>query len=261
MNELSTQPFLVLFGGISEVRTMNEKVYGDVWKFTFSLSPTEKPTPLCEAYINGMGVFDGINDVVVIDVSTTALGKSTNSSLGPGAKIYVPTFTIEAWVLIERFDSSWQSIFSIGSDITVQRFSSSNTISAIVCGLQVRGKKNIYDALWHHIALVVGKTTGEPEVVLYVDEDLDAQSLFKPAYMNSYSRKSVFKIGYGASMLNSYLNGMLDDVRLWSVARSKADIISGMFGVPDTSPGLEGWWQLDRANSEGIIKDFSVGSA
>jgi hypothetical protein len=62
-------------------------------------------------------------------------------------------------------------------------------------------------------------------------------------------------------MLNSYLNGMLDDVRLWSVARSKADIISGMFGVPDTSPGLEGWWQFDRANSEGIIKDFSVGSA
>ena len=47
VNGRSNQPFLFVFGGISDEGTVNEKVYSDAWIFNLRMRPTEPGDALC----------------------------------------------------------------------------------------------------------------------------------------------------------------------------------------------------------------------
>eukprot|EP00961_Rhodomonas_salina_P045390 609713-Rhodomonas_salina.3 len=38
--------------------------------------------------------------------------------------------------------------------------------------------------------------------------------------------------------------GYIDDVRIYSTARTQVEIAASMWGLDPSTPGLEGWWQV-----------------
>jgi hypothetical protein len=255
VNERSNEPFLFVFGGVSDGGTVNEKVYSDAWIFKLRVRPTEAGSALCLERINSMGKFDGVNDVVTVDLGGAL--QNAPSAFGPGTPKTVPSFTLEAWILPAEFQSPYQSVLSIGQSVTIQRRNKRSYLSAEVCGTRIKGATTVYDATWHHVALVVGTPNGYPEIIMYIDEKVDVRKNLTARDMDDFVHASQLRIGYGNSMRQSYFYGLVDDVRLWSVARSAADIAAGMWDLATNTPGLEGWWQFDKPNMDGSVLDFS----
>ena len=102
----------------------------------------------------------------------------------------------------------------------------------------------------------MGSLRGYPEVLLYVDEQIDVAKNITADDVEDFDHAGKLRMGFGEGMRISYFNGYLDDVRLWSVARTQEQIKAGMWGLQGTEPGLEGWWQFDAPNVDGLIKDF-----
>lgn len=255
VNERSNEPFLFVFGGISDESTVNEKFYSDAWVFKIKMRPTDAGDALCRERINAMGKFDGVNDVVTVDLEGAL--RIAPSAFGSEGPLTVPSFTIEAWILPAEFQSAYQSIISIGESVTIQRRNKRSYLSVEVCGMRLKGQTTVYDATWHHIALVVGASNGYPEIILYIDEKVDVRKNITASGLDDFVHSSALRIGYGESMRKSYFYGIMDDVRLWSVARTADEVAGGMWGVDMNSPGLEGWWQFDKPNMDGSVTDFS----
>jgi hypothetical protein len=227
VNERSDQPFIILFGGVKDEGTINQEALDDTWIFNINLRPTVPGGEACLPRINSMGFFDGVNDVVVVDKSAGAL-EVAKSAFGaqvsandylPGSTVpRVPAFTLEAWILVKEFQIAYQNILSIGTSVTIQRRNQRSFLSAEVCGVRVKGSTPVYDAKWHHVTLTVGSTRGYPEIILYVDEVVDVARNISADDMDDFDHKAMLRMGFGEGIRNSYFNGHLDDVRLWSVS-------------------------------------------
>jgi hypothetical protein len=70
----------------------------------------------------------------------------------------------------------------------------------------------------------------------------------------SHSEDGAFMIGqsYGGR----HLDGEISDVRIWSVARTRAEINGNMCGVDPETPGLVANWRFDERRGT-VIKDYS----
>jgi len=108
------------------------------------------------------------------------------------------------------------------------------------------GGTNIYSSLpysvgvWHHFAAVKSGST----MTLYLDGD-DAGS----ATDSSAAVGSLYvTLGrLGRAIDSRYLDGQLDDIRIWNVARSQPDIQADMnTELNGDEPGLVGYWQLNE---------------
>ena len=253
VNGNSENPFAVVFGGVANDGTVNEKMFGDTWIFSFNIRPTESGGALCRERLNGMGRFDGENDIVTVDGTKDALKAAASAFSEPLIGADVPTMTLEAWVLVKEFTSDWQSILSLGNSVTIQRFSDANYLSVDVCGLRMTGERRVYDATWHHVALVVGSG----QMALYIDEEVDKTQNISADRMDLFDHSSQLRFGFGESVRPSFFYGLLDDVRLWSVMRTKNEIMDGMWLLTPSAPGLEGWWQFAKSNIDGSVKDVA----
>lgn len=85
-----------------------------------------------------------------------------------------PAMTVEAWIRVDKFDSSWQTIISKGdSSWRLQRDGSNNRLAFDTDGLNppyLPGNKAVNDGQWHHVAAVYDGLAK----YLYVDGELDA---------------------------------------------------------------------------------------
>jgi hypothetical protein len=102
---------------------------------------------------------------------------------------------------------------------------------------------------WHHIAYTFDLTSN----VLYVDGvQVDAQML--PTDTRTPTSAWLGTID-GTSAL---FHGMIDEVRVWSVARSAADVQADMkHGVPTGTTGLVAYWTFDDDQPGGRSVDRS----
>jgi hypothetical protein len=257
VNDKAEKPFVIIFGGIANEGTVNEKTFSDTW--IFRIKSAEAANELCKQRLNSMGRFDGDNDLVTVGGAKNALkGVSASAFSAPGLAMTnnvpnVPTMTLEAWVQVTEFNKPWQSILSLGKSVTIQRYSGTNSLSVDVCGTRLSGELRVYDGTWHHVALVVG---GD-QIILYIDEQVDAMQNISASSVDVFDYSSALRLGFGESMRSSYFYGLLDDVRLWSVMRTKEEIISAMWSLAPSAPGLEGWWQFVKSNIDGTVTDVS----
>jgi len=51
-----------------------------------------------------------------------------------------------------------------------------------------------------------------------------------------------------------YLNGILDEVRIWKVARTGTEIAASMSRLKGKSSGLVGWWRFNEGEGD-VAKD------
>lgn len=100
---------------------------------------------------------------------------------------------------------------------------------------------------WYHLAF----TYDGSNLRLYVDGKLDfTYPHATPGEVFAFSRV-VFGNAKGASY-----NGMVSELRVWSVARSQTEIENNMYVVSPDSPGLEVYWKCNEGGGT-MIKDHS----
>ena len=101
---------------------------------------------------------------------------------------------------------------------------------------------------WHHFAGVYA----QDYVAFYVDGKLIDKKPHEPGDLG-HSPVDLF-IGHGM-VGNEYFKGMIDEVRIWNVARSPQEIQDNMSqSVPADSSGLAAYWKFDEGQG-GIAHD------
>jgi hypothetical protein len=149
-------------------------------------------------------------------------------------------FTIESWVKIDRFTNSWTPIIQKGDrqgagrtySLWVQNngsiFYSTTDASGQMARQTGGGVVQVGD--WIHLAVVGDRTAGTMK--LYANGvEIDSGTIRKtPGVSNS----EPLLVGRSLAEETSYqmLQGSLDEVRLWSVARTAEQIQSGMTTAP-----------------------------
>lgn len=191
-------------------------------------------------------------------------GSSQYVNLGTGAAVTnfgTNSFTIEGWVRpAANAGGTNVSLFRLGrsgsfSQAIVQLLANTNAIAASVetttASTQVDTATGITIPLntWSHFAAVADRTPGAQRLRLYVNGNLVSDVSATVWASNPVSSTDASVLGATRSdtgSLNAYFNGALDEVRLWSSARSQAEIQAGMNTQIASGPGLTARWGLNE---------------
>ena len=158
--------------------------------------------------------FDGVDNYVMSDVSPIA---------GNTAK------TVEAWIKTTvnsdpNNGGAQKVIVDMGTQATGTRFTLnllySNAIRLEVQGNGINGTTAVNDGLWHHVAAVYDPLA-TTKVSLYLDGALEASGNLTTTVNTSATGN--IQIGRRCDAIN-YFNGTIDEVRVWNVARTAAQI-------------------------------------
>lgn len=131
--------------------------------------------------------------------------------------------TVEAWVRVNAFDRTWNTIASKGdSTWRLQRNGNLDTLGFDTDGLNppyLAGNRSVNDGLWHH---VVATYDGRAKA-LWIDGELDA---WTPATGNiNINPAFPVRIGENAQSTGRFWNGWLDEVAIYSRALNPAEIV------------------------------------
>jgi glucose/arabinose dehydrogenase len=170
---------------------------------------------------------DGVDDVV--DIQDEGYFDFTNA------------FTAEAWIRVKQFNKNNEAIISKGDAWGIRREGTTDQISFYINGIgTVTGLTNVNDNQWHHIAAVFNGT----QLRLYVDGWLDGEinAVGTPILNNRNVR-----LGGNPQTAGLNFNGVIDEVRFWSIARSEQNIRERMhLTLKGNETGLMGYFQLNE---------------
>ncbi len=184
--------------------------------------------------------FDGVQQYVEV---------SDHNDLDLGA-----AFTIEAWIAptnvqstqIQHVVSKWNGV---GDASYVLMVSSDHfglaTYDAIAGALSAWSSNVISNSAWYHVAAtMVGGT-----VRLYVNGLLDSEHPGHPAPLNSTRPLS---FGHeGPPFYGSHYAGLIDEVRVWRIARSQSELSSTMNALlSGAEQGLVGYWRFNEGGGD-----------
>lgn len=165
------------------------------------------------------------------------------------------TFTIEAWIK-PRTLTSFQHIVSKwnggGNASYTLEVHEGKLRSAIHDGVNtsqaVESNGNILPDVWQHVAVTLDNGT----LRLYIDGALDRVFLSSQTPMNSDRPLS---IGHEGPPFNGWFyDGLIDDVRMWDVVRTDAEIAAHMNRLKGKKTGLVGWWRFNEGQGD-VAKD------
>jgi hypothetical protein len=177
--------------------------------------------------------FDGTNDYVNIGNSLPSVGD----------------FTEECWIKIPS--TATAVCYFMGSNNgacvgnLLQYNISTNTLSFYerpnCAGVSVDYTVTLADNTWHHVA---GVRSGS-SLYVYLD---GKQVGTGTAYNNT--GMTTFRLGNRNTI---YYQGLIDEVRIWSVARTAQQIKSGMYNtVAASSTGLLAYYQLNEGSAQTV---------
>ena len=198
--------------------------------------------------INGVGAsnavnFDGINDYLV----------GTNS---PSMNI-LGDITLETWVNISAQAGDWVRIIGKGdgSNRTYGMWYLNGTLLFQQYGGGVNGLTqsiSLTTNTWYHIAMVRSGSNA----YLYLNGVQTASNTGNTG--TPATSTDPFQIGYAG--FHTYLPGKVDEVRVWNIARTPAQIAANMsVTIPGNSPGLVAYYQFNE--SSGITASDISGNA
>ncbi len=177
--------------------------------------------------------FDGTNDYVSVPA---------NASLN----MYNSSFTIETWVKSSsNHSSAWKILLEYGNWQAGGYHLSSynqNEIKVDFYGRSSVGATATFDwtdGKWHHIAGVFDNTNNK--LIVYID-GVKKQEVEE----NNAPGDAALNLGIGARGNGSYfVNAEMDEIRIWNVARSQADIQANMCKkLAGNESGLVAYYQI-----------------
>ena len=185
---------------------------------------------------NGLS-FDGVDDIV----TTTYSGISGSSAR-----------TIEAWIKTSSTNGEQQVIVDYGNLATGQRFTfniiNNSFLRLEVQGSGLSGTTVINDGNWHHVATVYDPNATN-KVSLYVDGVLDIAGNFTTTVNTNLV--TPVRIGRRIDNVKTF-NGSIDEVRIWSLAKTQAEIQASMnVEFCATQPNLMGYYKFNQGVAGG----------
>ncbi len=100
---------------------------------------------------------------------------------------------------------------------------------------------------WHHIALVRNPTT----VTLYVNGVKDVSVSDNSSLRNLTSGKDITRFGGWPDYSSKWYKGQIDEFRVWSTARTEAEILAGMSKtLKGNEAGLAAYYNFDQSGTE-----------
>jgi hypothetical protein len=183
--------------------------------------------------------FDGVNDYISIQ---------TTSALRPAQ------ISIEAWIKADTWKTNVYEGTIVGADKTVL---SSAYGYVLRCGnngsldFTIGGQSAWFYATtssimslntWHHVAATFDGTT----LKVYIDGIERASESPTNASLN-YVGDETLIIGESLGFPGRYFHGTMDEIRIWNVVRSQADIQSTRYQIlTGKESGLVGYWRFDQ---------------
>lgn len=182
-------------------------------------------------------------------------------------------FAIEAWINLQSYPDVAAGIF--GTDNDLQTYSgvylSCNPDGTVIMelgdgmasGTQDRRGYRTTTPLplhkWVHLAATCDSVTGMHFYFNGIDQPQTNTSGQSSSTVMLHSNAGC-SIGRTMCEWGEYdLDGMLDEVRLWSVHRSETDVRNNMCKKGDpSSPGLEGYWSADESYISPGINDLTT---
>lgn len=187
--------------------------------------------------------FDGIDDYI----TTTVPAITGNASR-----------TYEAWIRTTANANPGAGgvqkvIVEMGTQATGSRFTmnllNNNGLRIEVQGGGVNSSRALNDGLWHHVAAVYNAAAANP-FTLYVDGVLDTAGNI-PGTVTVNTTAGDIVIGRRADGIHPW-EGDIDEVRIWNVARSAAEIQANYNISFCTNPSsLVGYFKFNQGTSKG----------
>lgn len=181
--------------------------------------------------------FDGVNDCLVA------------ANAGPTG---TSNRTVECWIKTSSTLTSQQVLVNWGSMVNGTRFTF-NTIGNGKVRIEIGGNgfnsnRTINDGNWHHVAVIYDHQA-VLKASLFIDGALDTARNFTLGVNTSNSIP--ITIGKRIDDIN-YFEGVMDEIRIWDVARSVAQLRTGMF-TTYCSPqaNLVAYYKLEEGNPNG----------
>ena len=155
--------------------------------------------------------------------------------------------TIEAWIKADGNSAGDESILEWGSTFIGNARSglfirSSGVLVHIAGNNDLDGSTNIRDGQWHHVAVTHDGTT----TTLYLDGNVEATAAKTYATDNTN-----FTMGSNAN--GEQFDGTIDEVRIWNVAKSQADLNNNKSTeLLGSETGLVAYYNFNQGTAGGI---------
>jgi len=186
--------------------------------------------------------FDGVNDYVNI---------KDNNSLD-----LVNNYTIEAWIKPAAFSMNGgivSKFHTAGANGYYLRLSDTSPFTGLTFDGLSTSNGILEPGKWYHVAAV--NIGGSRDLYLNgVEQVLTGTAITVGANTNPLC------IGVDYKTSGTYFAGDIDEVKIWSVARSVQAIREGMHRTLDTTEaGLVSYWQFNDGSGSGILGDIAHG--
>ena len=217
---------------------------GNLQPSTFNLQPTPTPNRVLE--------LDGTNSFV---------------ELPPNIFNELTEATVEFWARWDRLDGpGWKRPFSYGGgpqhDFSVA--TRGGGLWFVICDAQA-GLQDLFvpDVLWAKEWVHVAAVSGRGGMRLYLNGMLVGNNSY-PGSFAATKDGGLNRIGKTVVPTDNDrdppFKGGLDEVRVWSVAHTEAQIRETMFQrLTGQEPGLAGLWNFDNVEN-GVVKDATSGA-
>ncbi len=169
------------------------------------------------------------------------------------------SLTLEAWVKVAALDRPMQAIITKGDAWALNCFNDSfvfRTRDGSGAAHDLAGSQRFTTNRWYHLAA----TFDGVRKTLYVDEALAGSAIWQAALATNQS--PVWFGGSAETPSSNYFRGDLDNIRIWSIARSQSDLqVCTNRNLRGTEAGLLGDWRFDdNARTNFMTLDSGAGA-
>jgi len=174
-------------------------------------------------------------------------------------------FTVEAWIKVDNTGFYQQVISKLDSDFTGWGLQVENDgrlgaylfADYLVNQRSVDGTFVVADNQWHHVAM---SFDGVDTIVLYVDGEIDPISDINNAgaTLGSIANAADTHIGNyeGTGSPGEFLNGQIDDLRIWNGVRSDAEILANYnTELSGNESNLMAYYKFDNSGTACDVED------
>ncbi len=167
--------------------------------------------------------------------------------------------TCEAWV---KTTANNAAILSFGSLSNYKKWTfgidSSGRLRIEIENAHKVSTNSITDGNWHHVAVVLDNNNGATlaNTTLYIDGKVETPSDLLNANM-TINTDSATSMTIGKDLNERFFTGKMDEVRIWTTARSGTEIRSNMHLTLDgTESGLAAYCQFNEGNGMSIYSKY-----